>query len=546
MAIGNRMATPTLRANQSAAHSRTSACLSLWLCVGTVCVGAVLRFTWLTRESLWLDEIFSVWMARQPFREMWRMMSFENHPPLYYLVLHAWLSLFGNSDFAARALSACCGVLTIMVVGYTGWRLRGPAVGALIMVFAAVLPPLVRYGQEARMYALVALFCSIALAGALFWLQRPERSSGWTYTIAMTLAVYTHYYAVFVWFGLLLGGAIAISKSTDCKTGSTVRRWLIWNLVPLGGLLLWVPILMAQWRANSTTHWLLGFPAPDISRLWDVVAWCFGWFDEKDGFGPGWSRLQDGRLTAFLLVASAVVMAGLVIALRHENDSKASHQVDPQMLLQDKSAAVCLLSCTLTPLLLAWSISQFKMIWQFKYLLATVPSLLGLAIAGLLRLRYSPAALFLVGMLLLGSSICATIAGIGRMGPFNEEEWREAAGLLQKEWRSGDQVVVQEPQTLPPYTICLTHYGFPESHLTGIRGDLSRPDDKRTMKCVMQGAPRVWLVTHYAGGRSEEVLQQSPEFILTSMHNFRTVEISLYERRHVAGQENNLRGAFGR
>ena len=66
-------------------------------------------------KGLWLDEAFSIWMARQPVPQIlsW-LVRIDQHPPLYYLLLHQWLR-FGEGEAAVRALSALLSTLTIPV-----------------------------------------------------------------------------------------------------------------------------------------------------------------------------------------------------------------------------------------------------------------------------------------------------------------------------------------------------------------------------------------------------------------------------------------------
>src|SRR5437870_5593367 len=80
--------------------------------------------------------------------------------PLHPLVLHVWLRAFGPSDFAGRALSAVCGVLTVLLVFRIGRTLYDDSTALWGAWLAAISPLLVRYSQEARMYAwLVMLTC---------------------------------------------------------------------------------------------------------------------------------------------------------------------------------------------------------------------------------------------------------------------------------------------------------------------------------------------------------------------------------------------------
>src|SRR5215510_14596043 len=76
-----------------------------------VAVGLALRFYAIGAKSLWIDETFSIWMATQPLDALWRFtVQLDQHPPLYYALLHFWLAL-GDGEAAVRSFSALWGIL---------------------------------------------------------------------------------------------------------------------------------------------------------------------------------------------------------------------------------------------------------------------------------------------------------------------------------------------------------------------------------------------------------------------------------------------------
>ena len=110
-----------------------------------------------SQQSVWFDEAYSVWLAKQPISELIRLTSIDTHPPLYYLILKLWASVWGYSEPALRAFSILCygGAMVIMgcfVRRWFGTRAAGYALLTLIGT-----PLLMRYGFEIRMYALGSL-----------------------------------------------------------------------------------------------------------------------------------------------------------------------------------------------------------------------------------------------------------------------------------------------------------------------------------------------------------------------------------------------------
>jgi hypothetical protein len=148
-----------------------------YLLLAIVALGGFLRVHEIGTKGLWLDEAFSVWVGWQPIDGLlgW-LVRIDQHPPLYYLLLHFWMAL-GDTASTVRGLSALCGTLTIPVVYLLGRRLADGRVGLLAALILAVSPFHVRFAQETRMYTLLALNASLALY-ALARLLTDPRSAG--------------------------------------------------------------------------------------------------------------------------------------------------------------------------------------------------------------------------------------------------------------------------------------------------------------------------------------------------------------------------------
>src|SRR6184192_2575635 len=87
--------------------------------------------------SIWFDEAFSVELARQPLPLLWHIIfGLEPNMELYYLFLHAWLSITSfpglhPTEFVVRLPSAIFAALSTVVVFLLGRRFLGLAVGLI-------------------------------------------------------------------------------------------------------------------------------------------------------------------------------------------------------------------------------------------------------------------------------------------------------------------------------------------------------------------------------------------------------------------------------
>jgi uncharacterized membrane protein len=158
-------------------------------------VGLVLRL--LLVRGIWVDEAISVHQAHMTLSGMLQnLRATDNHPPLYFLILWATVRLIGSGELAVHMPSIIAGTLLIPAVYITGRELFDRRTGVVAATLTTVAPLLVWYSQEARPYALLMLFATLAV-----WAQvkvlRDGRIRYWLAYGALTIALlYTHYFTL--------------------------------------------------------------------------------------------------------------------------------------------------------------------------------------------------------------------------------------------------------------------------------------------------------------------------------------------------------------
>ena len=88
--------------------------------LGVLALGVVLRFV--CQSDMWADEVLSVNIAKLPFDRLVPALRHDGAPPLYYLLLHGWMRVFGSGTSAVRSLSGLAGVLTLIPMWCIGRR----------------------------------------------------------------------------------------------------------------------------------------------------------------------------------------------------------------------------------------------------------------------------------------------------------------------------------------------------------------------------------------------------------------------------------------
>src|SRR5437016_2988737 len=231
-----------------------------------VAVGVALRF--FARSDLWLDEALTVNVARLPLARLPEALRHDGAPPLYYVLLHVWMRLFGTGDAAVRSLSSICAVASLPFAWMAGRRVGGRAAAAGTLVLVASSPFAIRYATEARMYSLVGLLVLIgflALAGAL---EEPRKGRLVTIALVTGALLLTHYWAVY------LLGASALALVPLARRGprrEAARRVLA--AMAGGGLLFapWLPVFVYQARHTGTPWAYAPTPVSIIDTLSDYA-----------------------------------------------------------------------------------------------------------------------------------------------------------------------------------------------------------------------------------------------------------------------------------
>ncbi|MGB8214397.1 MAG: glycosyltransferase family 39 protein [Anaerolineales bacterium] len=135
-----------------------------WLVIFITLFGGILRVLLLGNKGMWLDETFSVWLAKQSVSAMlhW-VVTIDQQPPLYYLLLHAWIALNGDTPYYVRLLSALFGAGTIPIIYLIGKRMSGAVAGVAAATLLALSPFNIRFAQDARMYTLLEFNAAVAI-----------------------------------------------------------------------------------------------------------------------------------------------------------------------------------------------------------------------------------------------------------------------------------------------------------------------------------------------------------------------------------------------
>lgn len=247
--------------------------------VAAAAAGVAVSLVLSRRTPLWLDEAQTVSIARLAPGRLLDALRHDGSPPLYYLLLHAWMAVVGTGDLAARSLSAVFAVGAVGLTALAAARLAGRRTALAAGALLATAPFLHRYGTEVRMYSLVLLLT----AGGLVALQAASRRPGAGPLAAVAavtaLLLLTHYWAFF----LVAVTAALVALAARRRPAGDPSRLAAARIVAamaLGGVafLPWAPSFLYQ-LAHTGAPW--GAPA----GAWIFEASLHSLVGERGGLG---------------------------------------------------------------------------------------------------------------------------------------------------------------------------------------------------------------------------------------------------------------------
>ncbi|MFV2100091.1 glycosyltransferase family 39 protein [Micromonospora sp. LOL_024] len=465
--------------------------LPVWLVPAGVAL--VVTLAGLDAAQPWRDELATWSAATRGAAGLLRLAgTIDAAAGPYYLLMHAWVTVAGDSVATLRLPSALAMAAAAGLTAVLGARLWDTRVGTLAGLLFAVLPGTSRYAQEARPYALataLAVLSTLLLVNAL---RRPGWRRWTGYAAATTALGLTHLVALTL---LAAHAAVVLTPAVrravtagrrdtgDARPGGpaagdprpagdeeqgrlprdrSVRFWLA-ALLPVAAAVAPLALLARGQRARQL-DWV------DTTRPADLAALAGG-------------------------VAQSGVVGGALVGLAALGAVRAGRR------------GLLPTGTVLLPVLLLFLAGLVVPLWVPRYLVFVVP--FGCLLAGVaLATARLPAALVVVGLTgLLGLPDQVALRHTHEWPRNAAVDYRGAARTVADGRRPGDVIVYSPRNSWLFLDLGLGyHLGgrLPQDALLAKgqrqRGDLWATECDRQAECLAE-ADRVWLVL--AGRRTD-------------------------------------------
>ena len=272
---------------------------------------------------LWLDEIYTILMARLPrVSDVWAACwdGADGMPPLYYLVVRALVNLGWNDSLAVRL--PC--VIGYAVFTYCLFRFvarQSPAVYGIVAMLLPSIEGSFFYATDGRPYGLILGCTGVAM---VCWqsISRGDRRGWVAWLLVLTLA-----FASAVHFmGFLLAFAIAVAEGFRVIQ----RRQVDWRVLvgicsPAPVLAIYAP-LMVNAKSHMGVHWGKPLLMPAISDVLEtfvltalpvlaailIAGFAYRQFSPKRQEADAVKGLPTGEFVLVLAVLSLPAVALLI------------------------------------------------------------------------------------------------------------------------------------------------------------------------------------------------------------------------------------------
>jgi cellulose synthase/poly-beta-1,6-N-acetylglucosamine synthase-like glycosyltransferase/4-amino-4-deoxy-L-arabinose transferase-like glycosyltransferase len=435
------------------------------LLIPVVLLGVGLRLPNLER-SFWIDEIYSV--ARRGSMDVGGLITTTSdpHPPLYYLALKGWMTVFGQSEIAVRSLSILFGIGSIAAIYLLGDALYDRRAGLFAALLMAVSSFQIQYAQTARMYTMLVFFGTMST----FFFVRVfddhsfENRLGYgAMTIGMLL---THVYGSFVLLGQLLYLVVWLANDWDL---AQVKKWAGTQGLAGGLFVPWFALVAAPSYLlgdASETRWL---SEPGLGKLQSVVLAYAGIPTNYPKYAVGSSSFQIGMLLAGILFASILWR----LYASRGNDTTVS-------------GAMLLISLLVALIAVPFVVSNLVFpLFEVRYMIFGFVAVAVLVAKSIADIEYRPGRVAV--LLVVVGLFLASVPSYYAASP--SEDWDRTAQVIESDLETDSLIVFN-----PFYTQDATEFYLSDSALSRADRVGVRPSEGPPDRLTNTSYQQVWVV----------------------------------------------------
>lgn len=165
--------------------------------------------------DLWLDELYSWYFAdnKNVFATLWKLIKQDLHMPIYFLILHFWIKIFGQSDLSMHLCSIALTLPLIPLSFYLVKNLFNKRAGYFAAILFAISSFCIYYSVEVRFYGLVFVLTLISAFYFVKMFENFDKKQVTGFIVSQALLIYTFTITPLLTFFYWLTGFYYLNKN---------------------------------------------------------------------------------------------------------------------------------------------------------------------------------------------------------------------------------------------------------------------------------------------------------------------------------------------
>lgn len=472
-------------------------------------IGIFLRVYDLNTESLWLDEGFSITYAKLNLYKIFFLR--ENNPPLYFIILHLWINLFGDSEFSVRFLSVLFGSSSIFMMYKVSKQIFDKDVGIFSSLLLCLSVFHIHYSQEARTYSLTVLLTLLSMYFFTKYLKKRSNTILFAYILSSTFLIYSHIYGIFIIISqnIYIISLFLLSKNTYKLK---LISWILIQIILFIFFIPWASIFINQ--TLKIVHDGFWIPRPVLSSI-------------EDSF----IRYSGSTLlfSIFMILSILSILKVYKInKLNSKNIFKTVKNNRWKISFLDTDENFFLLVWLITPIFLPYIISQFSTpIYLTKYTIVASLAFYILISKGIKNISHKLLKFFVISVIILISVVNVK----EYYTKIDKEQWRDVANYIETNAKNGDLLLFNAGIQ----NFIFNYYSkrtdlikkpFPEKY--------EQVDEKNIteLRPTVEGYKRVWLILSHSTDKKGLIIKKLIEaYNLTYQEKYVDIKIYVFERK---------------
>jgi mannosyltransferase len=376
------------------------------------------RMNLIESKNMWFDELYSWNTAQYDIEGIVKAAAGDIHPPLYYIVLKGWISMFSDSVFSMRFLSVIFSFLSLIFIYRISKDILKDDVKVFFVIILYAFTPInIHYAQEVRMFMMNTFLCLGSVYYFMILLRSPGKRARTLFVLYSILAIYTHYFAFLI---IITEGLIVTYRQIRAKSDLTTAK----TFAPLFGVIIlsyvpWFPEFLSQ--VTSGQPWRT--PQDGWSLLLNTFAYFRDMFFSYFIYYKSTAIHQSANVVTIIIVM--IYFALLFIAVKAKKMTGNAGVIAAFFVI---------------PFIIAIMISYRNSLLLSRYISILIPYFLISFTVFTFALRNKKVSYTIIGVVLL-----ASMAGtkFGYEMDFKNNDYREIISYLEDHYKEGDEVVVE-------------------------------------------------------------------------------------------------------